>query len=545
MLLIDASASMAATDAAGRSRLDLAREQAAEIVDSLLPGQRIAVVAFDRSARPLTEFTDNPRVLDAALESLEVADVEGDLGDALRVADALARTVPPDGPPADALLISDGNLPPAPEADLAFSLTYSRLPAAGPNVGIVALNARRSGVGGAETGGEWDVFVKLAASGPGGATVELFGEDGTEGTPLATESVGFASADEAPRLVFSVPAGSTRAVTVRVVAEGADSLPADDVAGLFLPPARPLTVFCPPTMDLFRRALAGDADAVSLYPREGEAGPARYDLVVTDAADTAENPAPDGSVRLFVGVVPPDLEPMLEVAVGFAEVVDWRRTAPLLEHVQLRDVQITDEPRYRGDADVSDLEELGYEVLADAQRGPLALRRRDGRRIDYVLPFDPAASTLPYRVAFPILMTNLVREATRAAELSEVRAPDTGSLPPVDLGEADAAATVTGPGGTLAVRANAAGLLSGVPADRAGRYEIDSGGARVAAFAVSPLSRLETSLAQVEALTFREVQVARAEGAVVTDRPLWHWLAAAAFVLLLAEWWAFHRRPVV
>ena len=539
VVLVDTSASMAAVDAAGVSRLDLARSQARELVDGLLPGQRLAVVAFDRSARPLTEFTGNPRLLNAALDSLAVRDVESDLGDALRVAGALARTAPV----AVAVLLTDGNVPPAGDVDLAFPVDYRRLPPAGPNVGVVAFNARRTGAGGAESGGGWDVFVKLAASGPGGATVELF--EGENPRPLAGESVGFASAAEAPRLAFGLPAGAAREIRVKVTAEGPDGLPGDDSAALFLPPPRPLTAYCPPAMATFRRGLDLNADALSLHPRPGEADPPLFDLVVTDAADAPDGPAPAGSVRLFAGVIPPDLSGLIETKIGYAEVVDWRRTAPVLQSVELMDVQITEEPTFIGDAETADLEELGYETLVDARGGPLMLRRREGRRVDYFLLFDPDASTLPYRVAFPILLQNLVGEATRAAELSEVRAVRTGSLPPVALSGPGAAATFATPGGSTAVTAGTDGLLVGLPAPQAGTYAVSEGGETVAAFSAAVLSPLETSLAGVEALRFREVEVAASEEAVKTDRPLWDLLALAALALLLGEWWVFHRRPAL
>ena len=551
VLLIDASASMAATDAAGVSRLDLARRRAGEIVDGLRPGQQLAIVAFDRNARTLQEFTDNPNLLQPALDRLATKDVESDLGDALRLAGALARTAPV----AEAILLTDGNLPPADDVDLAFPVNYQRLPAAGTNVGVVALNARRSGTGGAADAG-WDLFVKLAASDATEAVVELYGEDGPDGgRPLATESIGFARPDDSPRLVFEVPADGPRAVTVRVVGEGRDSLPADalpsdDQAGLILPPPRPLTVFCPPSQGLFRRALTLDPGAVSLFPRPNDSGPPSFDLAFTDQPDTTETPAPEATVRVFVGVIPADLAEMIETTVGYADVVDWRQTAPVLEHVQLQEVQITEEPAYLPQADGSsaeaaDLEQLGYEVLIDARTGPLMLRRREGARVDYHLLFDPATSTLPYRVAFPILVQNLIREATRAAALSEVRAVKTGTLPEADLGEPNREATVEGPDGTRTLRADGGGMLTAVPAETAGLYTISAGGEEVAAFTAGLLSPLETSLASVEKLEFSEVQVAAAGEEVASDRPLWRWLAAGAFGLLLAEWWAFHRRPVV
>ncbi|NNJ25623.1 vWA domain-containing protein [Alienimonas chondri] len=546
VLLIDTSASMAAIDATGQSRLDLAIEKAEEIIDGLLPGQQLAIVGFDRHARTMQEFTDNQNLLEPALKRLVTKDVESDLGDALRLAGALARTATV----SEAILLTDGNLPPAEDVDLAFPVNYQRLPAAGDNVGVVALNARRSGTGGAQDAG-WDLFVKLAASTPTGAVVELYGDDGPDGgQPLATESVGFSRADDSPRLVFEVSGDGPREVTVKVVAEGRDSLPADDAAALILPPPRPLTAFCPTSQSVFRKALTLDPGAVTLFPRPDDSGPPRYDLAFIDQPDSEENPAPDASVRVFVGIVPKDLQGLLETKVGYADVVDWRQTAPVLEHVQLREVQITEEPIYleqpSGEpADASDLEQLGYEVLIDARTGPLMLRRREGSRVDYHLLFDPATSTLPYRVAFPILVQNLIREATRAASLSEVRAIKTGTLPPVDLGDPAREATVAGPDGSRTLNADGGGMLTAVPAETAGLYTVSAGGEEVASFTAGLLSPLETSLVGVEELEFNEVQVSVAGEEVVTDRPLWHWLAAGAFVLLLAEWWVFHRRPVV
>ncbi len=88
-------------------------------------------------------------------------------------------------------------------------------------------------------------------------------------------------------------------------------------------------------------------------------------------------------------------------------------------------------------------------------------------------------------------------------------------------------------------------MLTAVPAERAGLYTISAGGETAATFTVGLLSPGETSLVSVEKLDFNEAPVSAAGEEVATNRPLWHWLAAGAFVLLLAEWWVFHRRPVV
>ena len=548
-VLIDVSASTAArAEAGGPTRLDVAKAEAAALIDDLRPGRQVALIAFGDTAQKIADFTDNRRLLRAALDGLEPRQTKSDLGEALRITQALSRSYPI----AEAVLLSDGNVPPETDFELSFPVNFQKLPAAGPNVGITSLNARRGG--GVGAGGDvWDVFVRVAGTPGHTATADLVLTRVGETAPLATETVtvdgtaGEDGTEPGARVVFEVTGGPAVPLEVRLVPAGFDALDADDRAFLDLPPTRPPAVFCPEPLALFRRALAAD-ESLALFPTpSGDTGPATYDFAVIGGEDAvggeaAADEAPAANVRLFVGRVPEELRELISMEVGLAEVVDWQRTAPALEHVQLRDVQITDEPAYAPGAGVADLEQLGYEVLVDARTGPLLLRRREGRTVDYHLLFAPERSTLPYRVAFPILVQNLVREAVRAADLSEVRAAATGVLPPRPA-PADASVTVRGPDGrTRTVLAGPDGVLTGVPAPRVGRYELSAGGEPLGSVGVGLLAESETSLRTVGELKFREVAVQASAEKVDRDRPLWTWLAWAALFLLLAEWWVFHRR---
>ena len=62
------SASMAAVDSAGKSRLDIAKAEVGKLIDSMLPDQRLCLISVAGTARQLTDFTDNRRVLRDALE---------------------------------------------------------------------------------------------------------------------------------------------------------------------------------------------------------------------------------------------------------------------------------------------------------------------------------------------------------------------------------------------------------------------------------------------------------------------------------------------
>src|SRR5579864_7014560 len=138
-VLIDTSASMAAVDETGLSRLDRGRQEVRKLIDDLLPNQKLCLVAVSSTARRLTEFTNNQRVLRDALDQLEVSQVGSRLEDALRMAQAMARTVNIK----TVVLYTDGNVPPEIDFELPFQLNFQKLPPAGRNIGITALNARR------------------------------------------------------------------------------------------------------------------------------------------------------------------------------------------------------------------------------------------------------------------------------------------------------------------------------------------------------------------------------------------------------------------
>src|SRR5687768_8394158 len=77
-VLIDVSASMAALDSAnGKSRLEEARLRLRERIEALSPDQELCLIAFAKTARKLTGFTNNKSELRAAAASLEIEEVAG------------------------------------------------------------------------------------------------------------------------------------------------------------------------------------------------------------------------------------------------------------------------------------------------------------------------------------------------------------------------------------------------------------------------------------------------------------------------------------
>ena len=141
LALVDASASMAAVDSRGQSRMAAAKAQLSTLIDDLGSDQELAVVQFSNSAQLLQGFTSNGRLLRQAVDRLGVEDLPGDLEAGLRMAEAMARATPIDR----VMLFSDGNLPTSVDFALPFPVEFQKVGQALGNVGIVAVRANRSG----------------------------------------------------------------------------------------------------------------------------------------------------------------------------------------------------------------------------------------------------------------------------------------------------------------------------------------------------------------------------------------------------------------
>ncbi|MDF1744523.1 MAG: VWA domain-containing protein, partial [Gimesia sp.] len=360
-ILIDCSASMAATDPeTKKTRLELAKERVTELIDNLLPNQRVSLVAVSSTARRLTAFTDNQRVLKQSLAGLTVDDVPSKLEDALRMTQALSRTKPIKR----VLFYSDGNFPKEVNFDLPFELNYQKLPPAGSNIGITSFNARKS------QSGNWDVFFRIAISLIYVITCSI--EILQDGQSIAKEEVDLGKSDS-QRIEFTVNTDSGSALEAVLTPGSFDSLESDNRAYLTIPRSRSLLVYISDSLASYRYALADDEN-LELYPEQNETvGPAEYDLIISSSENSLEKP---GLVKVGVGFIPEDLIKYISLETNLTDVVDWNRSSALLRHVELNDVQITEQPVWNENSGVEDLEGLGYEVLVHGRLGPRLFKKK-------------------------------------------------------------------------------------------------------------------------------------------------------------------------
>lgn len=525
-ILVDVSASMAARDTAGKSRLDLVREKLRDRVDNLLPDQQIAIVAFSNGARLVQGFTDNRAELRKAVDALTVEDLPSNLDEGFRVAEALAQTATFE----QVLVYSDGVFPGRVNVALPFQVDYQQLPAASQNFGITTLSARRGDAG------TWDVFVRVDASldAASAGTLELL----QDGKVVAVEDIAMRG-DATSRLTFTVNAQQITVIEARLKADGFDSMASDNSAWLTLAPARDLLVYVAPDMELYREVFHA-LENVRVYPdAAGDESYSGYDLVVSNDLDAQTK---QSDMFFLVGPMPTDLQGLLAIDDAGTTVIDWRRLDPLLEYVQLDELVLIQRPHVLDNQLSSDFESIGYEVLVEGTDGPLLLKRREGRRIAYFQTFETTRSTLPYRTAFPVMMANLAELAMQHAGLADAAGTRTGVLPS-QAATAGAKYTLrSAAGGSHTYEAGPDGRLAGMVAARAGTYTL-TGGGEPQTIGAALLDAGETRLESVGQIQFYETSVAASTARDEVSKPLWPLLAMLALIVLLVEWWFFQHRP--
>src|SRR5688572_4862417 len=263
VILIDRSASMLASDVDGKTRLEEAKRQARELVDTLDKDGQAMVVAFDDSADIVRSFTNDRAMLKQAIDSIKGSDRRSSLKTAFQLAEAKAASFNPEqrrpgaGPKPEVWLYSDGRVLDGHELALRFAdLKYSKIgtPEAN-NVGIVSLSAKRN----YERPSEVQVFVRLANFGPkprgavlqlsvdgqippGGVNRDIFlvPERWTTAEREKAEKDQKVAAREGAEFKLELLKGAT--IRVELKENGGDVLAADDNAQVVVPAPRGLKV---------------------------------------------------------------------------------------------------------------------------------------------------------------------------------------------------------------------------------------------------------------------------------------------------------------
>jgi hypothetical protein len=252
--------------------------------------------------------------------------------------------------------------------------------------------------------------------------------------------------------------------------------------------------------------------------------------------------------------------PAEPIKVTDPQIIDWQRSHPLLNLVELGNVRIVDGFVVRPPS--------GGKALIDAAEGPLlAIAPRDNYE-DAVLGFEIVSvnadgameinTNWPKKLSFPNFCLNVVQYLAGAAADLQVQANRPGDSVEIDLARETKRATVVLPdGSTRDVTPPTAGKLAFHETDQLGMYDVQANGQLVARFAVNLFDRQEsdirlrtrqdekTGLQTVQDLTIGYQDVQAASPSSPDRKELWTWLLLAALFVLVLEWYIYNRRVYV
>lgn len=548
IVILDGSASMGASDAEGGSRLDAARRETLRLLDSLPPDGRMTLIRAGSGAEVLAAGTRDRVAVEQALAALAPTAADSDISAALSLAGAAAARQPE----SEIVLLSDGAVTAPGPPRLDAPLRHIPLGTGANNQSISALNLRVQGLA-------YSLFVQATNHGPETVTRRLLVEgEVASGAPYATAfDLTLAPGARAERVLEGLP---PELLSVRATLAGSDLLATDDSAWAVPPPLGSRAVRLVTPGNIFVQtglALLPDVAltvAAPGSPLTDTATSPALTLLDRTISDTAAL-APEATGALLL-IAPPASSTAAALGITVTGTISEpvpvpaNTRDPLLANVDLSEVAILR-------AQQMALPAWARPVIVDGRSGAplLWVGERGGRRIA-ALAFDLHESDLVLRVAFPLLLSNLVSELTSgpAGRLALSGQARPGEPIALDLPVWATGVTVEGPDGrtTPPTTEGRASFTAAQP----GLYTVRWQGSPPAGSQVEPL-RVAINLFSPQESTIAPVGEIMLAGSGATGghaatqplsgegrRELWRPLALLALLVLAIEWLVYQRDAI-
>ena len=429
VVVIDTSASMAATDVAP-DRLSAAKQQVVDALRDLPSDGKVSVIAAGETARVVVNGTSDLGRVRAAIDGIAVSPASGDLGEALRLADALAARATG----AQILVATDAALAAKPTGRLEHPVRVITVGRERRNQAIVALAVRP-----APSGVTRSVFISVANLDVQAASrrLEVYGD----GNLIDAKDIFLDPQTRSQVIVDDVPLG-VGVIEVRLDGAAGDDLALDDRAWAIVPAEHLRRILVVSDGDPYLETALTYLPNTELY----EVAPAKYgpdthpelfDLVIFEGALPATLPS-----RAVLAIAPTASSALGEVTGSLTDPAIGALSAdePILRYVDLSTTHI-------GTASKLVTPVWARTVIPGPGGAPLLYLGEQAGRKAAVLAFLPRQSDLPLQVAFPILIANLAGELLGGSAAPE-SALQPGSPISLPLPAGASALRVTRPDGT-------------------------------------------------------------------------------------------------
>jgi hypothetical protein len=523
VLVLDASASMR-TVAKGEERFAQARAMALDLVERLHPKSEMAIIYANARPTLKVPFTGDRVLLKQTLEGLEATDEPGLLPKAVQ----LGRSLLSGDRTGEVLVLSDGTDPNTADAIGADQHVQSIQVSGGErNVGITKFDVRPR----VNRPGEYEVLVNVAnfSRQPESFDLVLSLNWRTFRRTRYTFEPG-----ERQSLIF--PYKGTANGVAEAVLELNDDLSADNRAATVLSDRPPVWILLVSRGNYFlENLLAGHANASvnvvnNISPSSFEQQVRGNHIVILDGVEAP--PLHFGNF-LLINTTAPNLPIAVTGAMDAPTVVDWDMTDPIMRSVQLRDLQV----RRAQMVEVGD----GVKPLLYANGSPIISSLDAGRLRAVHVGFDLLDSDLPLRVAFPVLMSNILEWLSPQQGTFVSHQVQAGEPYMIEHDGVTTDVSVRKPSGDWIKVPVTESPLPFRDTSQTGIYTVRSG-KRNQRFAVNLVSREESDI--IPKAAERQPAAALAVSASTPEtikRPLWPYFVVFAFGLTLVEWYFWCR----
>lgn len=530
-IIIDSSASMKATDVSP-SRYERARSQAGQLISRLASTDSGTVIAAGMQTRVLAPLTQDKNVLKRAVGNAKAQDTSCNLREAIVLAASLLRGKK--NP--QIYVLSDGAVPTLQDLSVGdIGLQFVKIGQRGDNLAMTALDARRGYSGSSQA----QVFATITNYSAQEREVKL--ELARNGDLVEVRPVTVPAAKPAGNGGERVPGQASELFDNLPFEDGLfsahfdyqDDLETDNTAYTRLNPPRKIKVLLTADNLFLERALNVDPN-VQLFTGKPSANNQDFDVVVCDGSVPPN--LPDTNQLIFNTTTP--LTPVQVTGVApQPSVADFDRTHPVARYAPWTDIRFAQSMAVK-------VKSWGAPVV-EAERTPLIVAgERGGKRVVWA-GFDLRETDLPLRVAFPIFVTNSLQWLTAPRgpnSNAEGASQRTGQPVPLLPPSGTKDISITAPDKSvrrIPVAQDSDGVLYD-GTDQVGLYSASAGNWKDT-FAVSLLNKAESDLAPRDALKVGENKQVQAETRARSNRELWGYLIAIALLVLVVEWWVYHR----
>ncbi len=553
VVLVDASASMQATDVSP-NRLAVAKDEVKRLIRGMGGADRMLIAQMDAAITPMGPMSGDTSELERAVDSVKATDARADFPRCLRFATDSLRNIEN----AEIVVVSDGNLGEA--VDSAgpvhigdVKLSYMPVGKGKDNVAITQFSVRRYPL----DKSRYEVMLEVENTGPDPADVEmsLLGD----GTIVDLTKLRLKPGERLPRFYPNLSGASrTLEAKLAMIGETKDNLPADDHAYALLPERRRAKVLIVSTGNTYLEAAllldeylevqtATPLEYATKYAQKTNA----FDVIIFDEATPAEMPKTNA---LYLDPRGPGSPFKVENEItqpGFDKI---DRKHPIVRFTALDQVNIARGHKLKA--------EPGDRVIGASEEGPILIAGTRGGNKMVALGFDVRESDLALRVAWPVLLLNIINYFTDedASYLSSFRTGDVWRIP---VGQGSTQATLTLPGGAtqpVPVHEGRAVYLG----QHAGFYElalsqpgappptapsnpndVTQAGTSVR-FAANLLDDVESTIGPQEKLVVDGKEAGTVSAFHVgVRREIWIYLLFIAIAITVLEWITYHRRLTV